>query len=34
MKIRDRIAIFLLSLIPGFIFWLFVKRKDWEDWYL
>jgi hypothetical protein len=34
MKTRDKILVFLLSLIPGYIFWLFVKRKDWEDWYL
>jgi len=34
MKLKDKIAIFLLSLIPGRIFWRIFKKKDWEDWYL
>ena len=34
MKFKDRLSVFLLSLIPGPIFWLFVNRKDWEDWFM
>ena len=34
MSFRDRVSVFLLSLIPGVIFWMIVKRKDWEEWYL
>jgi hypothetical protein len=34
MNLFDRIIVFLLGLIPGFIFWMIVKRKDWEDWYM
>ncbi len=34
MKFLNRVLVFLLGLIPGFIFWMLVKRKEWEDWYL
>jgi hypothetical protein len=34
MRFKDRALVFFLSLVPGPIFWIFEKRKDWEDWFM